>query len=931
MRQFISIIRPAERYETAAALVTIFMVMTAHALLETARDTLFLSNLPPRNLPWVYLAIAALAVISGPLLSSSGSERVNQRALLYMQLTAAAGTGAFLFLTRAPQAITLYALYLWGGVAAAIILVRFWLILGDRFTASQAKRLFPIIASGAVFGSLAGYAIAGVAAAWHDPRMLLAGSAAGFLLSAAAAFIWQRSARADESVDAPEDQVSGRPHPADRGAFERAQNAASATRHPYVRRVALLLLLASVSVTLCDYVFKSVVFHSLARRQIGSFLATVYFSCDLISLILLLVAVGPFVRLVGVPQALALRPLLLAAGGALLTATGGLAAAVALRGVDGSLRWSVHKTATELLYVPMSPRLRCAVKEVSDLVAQRGGQAIGSVLILVALSFADSERWLGPLLIACAGAWIALALSLRSPYLNLFHETLDETSLETRLDFPELDVASLETLMAALNSPEDDRVIAAIDLLGVTGRVHVIPALILYHPSIRVVVRALELFANARRADVVPFSRRLLMHSDAAVRAAAIRASARVEPDAAVLRVAADSSCPIVAATATIVRAARDPATAASALETIRKQLNEAERVGTPAASYVARTLRDFPLPAFAPLLLELGHADDVDTRCEVIRAMGALRDEAHLPYLIGLLGERDLREAVRAALVAFGDPALEQLHKALTDFSLPRAVRTHVPRTMSRFGHQRAADLLLNHLLTEPGGMVRYKILRGLGRMRADIPSLRFDASVLERVVDDHLAKILPLLHWRVVLDSGAVERPERQTVGRQLLSDLLRQKETLAIERLFRVLGLTFPGIDVGQLYEALHGPDAAARASAREVLDHVLPVRWRAPVIGLTDEIPDSERLAAGKRCYAAEDIDYDRLVADLSADRSDIVAALASYHGVEIGLTGADRQDDRAWFEASSVAGMYQNALERLRVRRQHPRLSLRHVG
>jgi hypothetical protein len=338
--------------------------------------------------------------------------------------------------------------------------------------------------------------------------------------------------------------------------------------------------------------------------------------------------------------------------------------------------------------------------------------------------------------------------------------------------------------------------------------------------------------------------------------------------------------------------------------------------------------LRDFPQPAFAPLLPELARAADVDTRCEAIRAMGALRDVGHLSHLIGLLAERDLREAVRAALVAFGDPALDRLQEALTDLSLPRAVRIHVPRTISRFGHQRAADLLLRHLLTEPGGMVRYKILRGLGGMRANIPSLHLDANVLERVVDDHLAKTFPLLHWRVVLDQGAAERPERQTVGRQLLSDLLRQKESLAIERLFRVLGLTLATADFAQLYAALHGPDAAARASGRELLEHVLPAAWRAPVVGLTDEIPDAERLAAGKQCYVPAEIGYDDLVAELTRHRSDIIAALASYHAVEIGLTGTDGQAGRAWFDASSVARMYERSLQRLRSQRTE---GLRNAG
>ena len=44
-----------------AACLTLFGTLAGHTLLETARDTLFLSRLPASQLPWTYLVIAALA------------------------------------------------------------------------------------------------------------------------------------------------------------------------------------------------------------------------------------------------------------------------------------------------------------------------------------------------------------------------------------------------------------------------------------------------------------------------------------------------------------------------------------------------------------------------------------------------------------------------------------------------------------------------------------------------------------------------------------------------------------------------------------------------------------------------------------------------------------------------------------------------------
>src|SRR5439155_19730048 len=55
-------VRPEERRPTTIAFLVLFGILAAHTILETARDALFLARLPPSQLPWMYLAMAAIAV-----------------------------------------------------------------------------------------------------------------------------------------------------------------------------------------------------------------------------------------------------------------------------------------------------------------------------------------------------------------------------------------------------------------------------------------------------------------------------------------------------------------------------------------------------------------------------------------------------------------------------------------------------------------------------------------------------------------------------------------------------------------------------------------------------------------------------------------------------------------------------------------------------
>ena len=61
--KLLSDIRPHERSGALAAFFTVGGIMAGHELLETGRDALFLARVPATQLPWVYLAIAALGVI----------------------------------------------------------------------------------------------------------------------------------------------------------------------------------------------------------------------------------------------------------------------------------------------------------------------------------------------------------------------------------------------------------------------------------------------------------------------------------------------------------------------------------------------------------------------------------------------------------------------------------------------------------------------------------------------------------------------------------------------------------------------------------------------------------------------------------------------------------------------------------------------------
>src|SRR5206468_10678845 len=119
--------------------------------------------------------------------------------------------------------------------------------------------------------------------------------------------------------------------------------------------------------------------------------------------------------------------------------------------------------------------------------------------------------------------------------------TLKHVATETHLKYPDLDVESLTSLMAAFSSEDDRAVVAAMDLVADQHDVRAIPVVMLFHPSPAVVLRALELFEEHRREGFGWALDRLRRDShDSQIRAAALRASASQQKGDSVLRCALD-------------------------------------------------------------------------------------------------------------------------------------------------------------------------------------------------------------------------------------------------------------------------------------------------------------------------------------------------------------------------------------------------------
>lgn len=904
-----SAIRPEERRATWTALITLFGFMASHAMLETARDALFLAKVSFARLPWVYLAIAIVSLVLAQLRErTQASER---RRSLGLSLALAAGANlVFWFLVDSGATWVFYALYIWSGVVATLVLVQFWLAMGDRFTATEAKRVFAVIGTGSVLGAILGSGLAAALSLVIGARQLILVAAA---LLAATALASRFSGGKTPVVAGPPrtgliediyEWLIGHRAKKKRTGRTLSENLALIRSVPYAKRVAALVLLSTVTLTLADFVFKRAIDTHVPPEQLGTAFATIYFALNVGSLVVQVGLVGWIIRRLPLTSAVALLPIILFGGAVGFVVTGGLAAAVLIKGMDGTLKHTLHRTTTELLYVPMPEHVRSTAKTLIDVLGQRGSQAVASIGILGLVAL-QAESWVfGLILAGAASIWCLAAFELRRHYIELFRGSLQRGLVRTRIQFPEFDVSSLESVMASLNSANDAEVLAALEILAEQDKIHMVQVFILFHPSPEVVTTAAHYFADAGREDFLPVARRRYQDDqDAEVRAGLIRAVSRVDPDRDELRNALEDPDPTLSATALVILVGLRALHGEEA-KTKLAAAASSEGVTTPLA--LARALAFHGSDELASVAITLAaHPNEEVVKATAV-AMQKQPDVRYLPSLLGLLRSHATRETARHALSALGDPAFEALESALEDASVPLATRLHVAHTLIRFEPERAAKVLLRHLQSEGEGTLRYKTIRALSQLRLENPRLVLDEKTLHAGTEAGITRTYQLLDTRLILERGAAEDPKRATDVQQLLVKLLKDKERHGIDRLMRVLSLQYSASDIEEVWRGLSSTRRETRSSSRELLEGLLPRSIRDPMMGLVDDASDQERLTRAGALYQPTTDSYEAVLRKLLASDSDSIRSLVVYHVGELGLH--DLRPEIETLEVSKVSAL-----------------------
>ncbi len=860
---------------------SLFLIISSYVVGKVARDALFLDRFQAVQLPYADIAIAVLVGFVIAVYVRIGRRVSVGQLLVGSQLFFALNCLVFWWMAHFYRLPWLYpVIYIWVGIFGVLAPAQVWTLANYVLTTREAKRMFGVIGSGAISGWIFAGVFSKRVARMSGTENLLLGVAVFLVVSAVlTAVIWRRhvvlSAAEAEPGAAPERKP------------DLLQSLRLVWSAKYLRSIAAVICMSSFVTTIAGWQFKAIAKQAYAQKDaLAAFFGDFNFYAGIICLLAQLLLTSRVLRRFGIGTALFVVPVGLLLGSVGVLVWGTLLAAVALKGVDQVLRYSIDKSTVELLYLPVLPDVKMQAKSFIDTVIWRLGDGLAGITVLVfATNLHFTPRQVSWVAGVFLGVWLMSAWVARREYAT----TLRQSILQHRLDSersmaPVIDRSTQEIFAASLQATDPKEILYALSLFEVEERQVSHPAIrgLLTHPSAEVRQKALELLNRAADRSVLPQVETLLRDRSLGVRTEALLFLTHHSHLDPLLRIEQLGDFPdfsIRSAVAAFLSRPGPSQSLEAAREILTCLVNEQGDSAQRCRLEAARLLCELP-DHFESHLQQLLADPDPEVAGQAIRAVGKLHKRRFVHDLIDRLTDPQLQPEIQESLIKFGDAVVGTLRDHLADDAEPIALRREIPAVLAGIATPAAQHALMENLL-QADTVLRFRVIAALNKVHRDHPEIERDEQMLETVLAAEIMghyRSYQILH--TLEASTAADDPVRRGLAESMKHEL---------ERIFRLLVLLYPNYDFHSAYIGLQAANSVVHDNALEFLDTVLKPPMRAILVPLLDsEVTLAEKVKLGTRMIHGDVQDAESAVAALVGSEDPWLRACGAYAIGSLGL-------------------------------------------
>jgi len=394
-------VRPEEVRALLWSFAYFFCLLAAYYILRPLRDEMGVAG-GVRNLQWLFTATFLTMLAAVPCYGVLVARLPRRRFIPVVYHFFVANLLIFWLLLwlGIERQLVARVFFVWISVFVLFAVSVFWSFMADIYASDQAKRLYGFIAAGGSAGALAGPAITiGLAPAIGVVNLLIV---AAVLLEVAVVCAAKLEVK-KEAAPAARQNLGG-------GALDGLK---MVVRSPYIAGITLWVAVLSVAATFLYFEQAAIVAATSDDPAVRTrIFATVDLTVGVLTLAVQFVATGKLIERFGVGPALALVPVVFAAGFAVLAAAPVLAVVVAFQALQRTANFAISNPAREVLFTVLERDEKYKAKNVIDVVAVRGADAAGGWLVTGLRALGMEARALAVSAIALAVAGLVLSVML---------------------------------------------------------------------------------------------------------------------------------------------------------------------------------------------------------------------------------------------------------------------------------------------------------------------------------------------------------------------------------------------------------------------------------------------------------------------------------------------------------------------------------------
>lgn len=848
-------IKEEELQKTLLLQLYIFILIATLLIVKPTINSLFLSDLTSSALPLAYV-FTALAAIIGSFFYNKALEKFALNIIIDRTLIGSIISlivFGVLFNFNVATGIFLYIPYVWVAIFGLLTASQFWLLANLVYNVREAKRVFGFIGAGAIAGGIfGGYLTSLLTNILNTKDLLIVAGLFLIVCIPISRYVWKN-------------EVVGL------NTFQKSIRNQSDSKSPLklIKQSKLLSLIAIVVgmsvliAKLIDYQYSDYASRFIEdEEELASFFGFWFSTLSVISLLIQLFITKRIVGTFGVGKSLLWLPAGILLGSILLLFVPELWVIVFIKVVDGSLKQSVNKSATELLSIPIPIDIKKKTKTFTDVVVDSIATGIaGFILIFFINGLNISSNYISLIIIVLILIWLILIYLLSKQYIVAFKELIDiSDSKKDKTSKEEIKVTSIvNTVIGVLNTGNENQILHMLQKTLEVKDERFFNSIknLLDHASPKIKALAIENLYFLKTENLSSKIELMVHDADQNVTTSAFRyLLKKYKQNTIVLFDKYLNSEDNTISNAALIGLSLELRNN----KLLQERFNLEQKIDFALKSYSELITPESKINKIKAILEAIGNAkvkkyydilktqllsNDIEVVKTALMSASKTLEPEFIDIIISHITLKETRKEAIEALYFYNEPIINILYEKIIKETLDFEDSSHVILVIEKFKSQHAVNTLIK-LTNDTEHTVKIEAIEALKRLKWKYSHLKIkDQFIVDKILDEcHLYQnTLSVIHSQIIIqykkNTPTLESKDENDARKGLIQ-LLEQRLDRQLHRIFRFLGIKYHPNDVDPILNTIMHGKEEQRIHAIEFLDNLLNNQLKKELIPVAESI-------------------------------------------------------------------------------------------